>query len=174
MTTHDIYQEAFKLLNENPPIAKRYSLKRRIMNLGPDGHKFEKFVGKLFSALGYQTETNLIVQGKCVTHEVDVRAIMPNETLYIECKFHNLPGTKSDIKTSLYVNARVDDIKDQVETTNILSSKKVRAGLVTNTSLTSDAIKYGICRNIHLLAWNYPPNAGLETLITRYQLDTFL
>ena len=170
MTTHDIYKKAFSLLKEHPEPAKHYSLKRTIMDLGPDGHNFEQFVAKLFIKLGYHTKTNQIVQGHCVTHEVDVVATNAEETLFIECKFHNLPGTKSDVKTALYVYSRGEDIKDYLKLTNPDSITNPRVGLITNTSLTEDAIKYGLCKNMYLLAWNFPPNKGLETLMTRHNL----
>lgn len=170
ITTHDIYHTAFSLLKNHPETAKRYSLKRTLMNLGPDGHTFEKFIGHLFTKMGYPTKTNQIIQGHCVTHEVDVITTTPTETLFIECKFHNLPGTKSDVKTALYVYSRGEDIKDYLKLTNPNSITNPRVGLITNTSLTEDAIKYGLCKNMYLLAWNFPPHEGLETLITRYNL----
>ncbi|MCG2691426.1 hypothetical protein L6272_01220, partial [Microgenomates group bacterium] len=42
--------------------------------------------------------------------------------------------------------------------------------LITNTKLTSTAIKYGLCRGIKLLAWRYPGDLGLETLIQTNKL----
>ncbi len=83
----------------------------------------------------------------------------------VECKFHNRPGIKSDVKVSLYVQARFEDIRTRDENKNIR-----QAWLVTNTKLTSEAMKYGECKNIQLLSWSYPEHASLAHLIERYNL----
>jgi hypothetical protein len=38
---------------------------------------------------GYQTVTNLILSGKCVSHEIDVLIKKDNELAMVECKFHS-------------------------------------------------------------------------------------
>ena len=70
--TRKIYQMAFDLLKrKSHKIAGRYQLKNAIIQLGPTGYPFEVFVGKIFETMGYQVETGVIVQGKCIQHEVD-------------------------------------------------------------------------------------------------------
>ena len=75
ISTRKIYLLAFNLLKkESYKIAGRYRLKNAIMELGPTGFPFEIFVGRIFEAMGYEGETGVIVQGRCVQHEVDVIA----------------------------------------------------------------------------------------------------
>src|SRR3972149_12283764 len=70
-----IYRHAFNILRKfERPAAARYSLKKAIMELGPSGHPFEKLVGKLLLADGFSVEVGKIVQGACVSHEIDVVA----------------------------------------------------------------------------------------------------
>src|SRR5690606_23945604 len=101
--TGKIYRLAFELLKkESLKAAGRYSLKNAIMEMGPTGFPFEKFAGKLFETMGYEVQTGIILQGQCVTHEVDVIARKSGEMLMIECKFHSDDFTKSSVQVPLY------------------------------------------------------------------------
>lgn len=68
-----IAQEKLKERNEQA-LAIRYDLKRALMELGPSGYPFEKLISDLLRKFGYRTKTNLTLQGKCVSHEIDVIA----------------------------------------------------------------------------------------------------
>ena len=156
ITTRQIYQQVFNLLNQyQAGQGYHYSLKDALMQLGPSGYPFEKYIARLLDHLGYQTQTNIIRKGNCIEHEIDVVAAKDNQQFLIECKFHNRAGTKTHSKDALCLQAKFEDLGNQFH----------HAWLVTNTKLTSAAIKYGLCRGIKLLAWRYPDDAGLETLI---------
>ena len=114
MSTNDIYRHAFEVLRrESAPAASRYSLRRALTELGPNGFPFEKFVAEILKAQGYETLTDQVVHGHCVPHEVDVAAWNADKLIMVEAKFHNEFGLKSDIKTALYIKARFDDLKTQ-------------------------------------------------------------
>src|SRR3990167_10763671 len=75
MSTKKIYRIAFNMLKESSRhLAAKYHLKQAIMELGPSGYPFEKYVGEILSYQGYKTRIGEIVQGKCVSHEIDVIA----------------------------------------------------------------------------------------------------
>src|SRR3990167_9698195 len=115
MTTNDIYTHAFSILQEiSKPIARSYSLRRAVMDLGPSGFPFEDFIAKVLEAKGYKCQTRQTVLGECVPHEVDVVAYNEKELIMIEAKFHNGLGTKSDLKVVLYIKARFDDLGGNV------------------------------------------------------------
>ncbi len=163
--TREIYSQVFKLLSSyQPKEAQRYQLKPALMQLGPSGHPFETFIGELFKAMGYQTQTRQVIPGKCVSHEIDVVAQKGKETFLIECKFHNRSGARCDIKTALYVQARFEDIAQKYP------GVYRQIWLVTNTKLTTQAIEYGRCQNMGLLAWRYPESDGIEQLIHKFNL----
>jgi len=104
ISTKKIYSDAFRLLrNQSKPHAARYYLKRGIMELGPSGFPFEKFIGELFKHQGYMVQVGAIVQGKCVKHEIDVIAEKENQIILMECKFRNQPGISVDVKIPLYI-----------------------------------------------------------------------
>ncbi len=170
ISTSKIYRLAFDLLKkESYRMAGRYKLKNAIMELGPTGYPFEHFVGRIFESMGYEVETGIIVQGKCVQHEVDVVARKPGEMLMIECKFHSNNSTKSSVQVPLYINSRFQDVKAAWEKqygNNLI----YRGGVVTNTRFSEDAEKYGTCVGLQMISWDFPENDGLKSRIDRARL----
>ncbi|MBI4217410.1 MAG: restriction endonuclease [Parcubacteria group bacterium] len=166
--THDIYKHAFSLLRKHErPAAARYSLKRAIMELGPTGHPFENLVGELLKLQGFSVTVAGIVQGLCVSHEVDVVAEQGSRHIMVECKFHNEQGIKSDVKVALYVEARFQDVEKAWQKDPAHTQKFHEAWLVTNTQLTSDAIAYASCVGMKAIGWDYPKQGSLQDLIER-------
>jgi hypothetical protein len=165
-STKQIYSEAFKILKRlSRASAARYHLKQSIMQLGPSGFPFEKYVGEIFNYQGYKVQNNLTLNGKCVTHEVDVLAEKNNTIFVVECKFHNRQGVKSDVKTALYFKSRVADIIKGNKHTPEFKGSNIKGGLATNTRFTSDAIKYCKCENIAIISWDYPEHGSLKDRI---------
>jgi hypothetical protein len=165
MTTSEIYRHAFNQLrkDERRPVAARYSIKRAVFDLGPSGFPFEQFVSQLLKTEGWHTETGVAMTGKCTPHEVDVLAQKEGRRVGIEVKFHNAAGTKTDVKDSLYVYARFEDLKESRE-----PEMKVDEGwLVTNTRFTRNAIRYGKCVGLTMIGWDYPRNNGILDMIER-------
>lgn len=168
MTTMDIYRHTFDLLRvQSREAAGRYALRRGIMELGPTGHPFEKLVGEILKADGFSVEVGKIVQGSCVSHEVDVVAEKDDLHIMVECKFHNQRGVKSDVKVSLYVEARFEDVQKAWKSSPDHAQKFHEAWLVTNTKLTSDAIRYAECVGMKAIGWSYPRDNSLEMRIER-------
>lgn len=154
--TFEIYTAVMRALKrEQRSLADRYDLKRAIMELGPTGYPFEKFIASVLGECGYKTLTNQIILGKCVSHEVDIVATNSRKYL-IECKFHNQPGYRTDIKVALYTYARFLDVKEK--------GFEV-PWLVTNTKLTEDVKVYANCVGMKLTSWDYPGEESLRRLI---------
>ncbi len=171
METSDIYRKAFALLRKKDrPIAARYSLKNALMEMGPTGRPFERFVGELMKSEGFTVEVAKIVPGVCVKHEVDVVGTKGDRHVMVECKFHNQSGLRSDVKISLYVQARFEDIERRWKKQPEHGEKFHEVWLVTNTKLTSDATDYAKCVGMTAIGWSYPATGGLEELIERYNL----
>lgn len=155
------------LAKKDPKTAARYSLKNAMMKLGPDGFLFEKYVSRILEAYGYNTRVGIIVNGHCVTHEIDVIAIKNKKHFMIECKYHNKPGIKSNVKTALYVHSRFLDVEKAWKIQKGHGSMFHEGWLVTNTKCTSDAVQYARCAGLKILAWRYPTKRGLEYLIDK-------
>ncbi len=158
--SQEIYRKAFAMLRrEARSVAARYALRRALLEFGPSGHPFEDFVAQLFKAEGWNVEWRKIIQGKCVTHEVDVYATRGKETLAAELKYHNDAFYKTDVKTALYVKARFEDIWHCDP--RVRNCPIGRGMLITNTKFTSQAIEYSMCAGLELLGWSFPDEGNL-------------
>jgi hypothetical protein len=164
ITTNEIYSALFRIIDKKrPEAAHKYNLKRALTDLGPAGYEFEDFVSRLLALDGYRTEVRQMLEGKCVSHEIDVVAVDHGETYMIECKFHNSGGIKCRIQTALYTYARFLDL---VEGAKLGRCRKfTKPWLVCNTKFSGDVIDYATCMGFPLLGWHYPFESGLERLI---------
>lgn len=171
ISTREIYARAFSLLREHRKVvASRYSLKRSLMEFGPSGFPFEMYIAELFRAEGFTAEVGQIIQGGCVEHEVDVVIHKKGETVYAEAKFHNTVGFKTDLKTVLYIQARIFDIRD-AHKNDPEDKRTIVSGLVvTNTKFTDKAVQYAQCQGLALLGWDHPGGASLHDKIREHAL----
>ena len=161
ITTKEIYNRAFSLLKSKKPVyASKYKLKKAIYELGPTGFPFEQFIAEILHHSGYQVETNQLLEGKCVTHEIDVIAVREKEKIFIECKFHGEEGRNSDIKTPLYIHSRYQDIIYHKS-----EDQPYNGWVATNTRFTADALQYAKCVGLYLLSWDYPKGNALKDRI---------
>ena len=161
---HDYVQE---YLNKNNLLgyALHYDLKNALLRLGPTGYAFEKFVAKVLAAYGYLTQQGVTIQGKCVSHEIDVSAQKEGQHFLIECKFHNQAGVKTDVQVALYTYARFLDVRAALESLANHSQQYHQAWLVTNTKVTKDVLDYAKCMDMKVLAWGYPQMGSLREII---------
>jgi hypothetical protein len=171
MPSKEIYKKAFAMLKkQNRTSASKYSLKRAILDLGPTGFPFERLVGALLKHHGYNTQVGIVLQGECVSHEVDVLAEKDGNTYTVECKFHADPKAVSNVKVPLYINSRFLDIQKRWNNDPEKASHLKQGWLVTNTRFSSDAIDYGNCVGLHLLSWDYPENNGIKQNVDKFAL----
>ncbi|MEK7573821.1 MAG: ATP cone domain-containing protein [Patescibacteria group bacterium] len=164
ITTAEIYKHIIEFLDKSsePNDSIRYSLKQAIMDLGPTGYPFEDYVSEILKAQGYQTKVRQILEGRCVTHEIDVVAEKDGKKIIVEAKYHNGPGIKSDVHVALYTKARFDD----------LSQKHgfAETWIITNTKLTQDALQYSLCSGVKAIGWNHPQTGSLRELVEEAKL----
>lgn len=170
-STKQIYKRAFGLLKKSAnATAARYNLREAIRMLGPAGFYFEKFIARLFQSENYETKTNIILQGKCVSHEIDVIIRQNNQLAMVECKFHSGEDAKSDVKVPMYILSRFNDLK---ENNYLIFDRKEYLSacwIVTNNRFTLDAITFAKCSGLSLLCWDYPPKNNLKTKIEHESL----
>lgn len=101
--------------------------------------------------------------GKCVSHEIDVLIKKNNELGMIECKFHSARENKSDVKVSLYVFSRFNDLKERKQI--VFSKNEIisQCWIATNNRFSTDAITFAKCSGMNLLSWDYPKDNNLKT-----------
>jgi hypothetical protein len=168
ISTRKLYRMAFGMLRKrSKPAAARYRLKQAIMDLGPSGFPFERFVARLLERDGYHTQVGVVVQGRCVTHEVDVIADKDERRYLVECKYRNTRGKVSDVKVPLYIHSRFKDVEDTWRH-EPGGSKRTHIGwVVTNTRFTTDALQYGTCAGLRMVGWDQPAKGSLKERIDR-------
>lgn len=166
MKTSQIYKHAYSILKKNKyPAAIRYSLRKAVLELGPSGFPFEKFVAEVLRGKGFTAQTGVVLPGYCVDHEVDVLMEKGERHIFAECKFHNQQGIKTDVKVALYVHARFMDLQKGHDIKEAHAPKLHEGWLITNTKLTSDAIQYANCAGLTVIGWDYPEHGNLQDLI---------
>jgi hypothetical protein len=159
MSTRQLFRIAHRELKKaTRPTAARYALQRAILDLGPSGFPFERYVAELLRHDGWRTELGVTLQGRYVAHEVDIDARRKGERILCECKFREKPEGKVDVKVALYVHARAEDLAP---------ARPDRFWLVTNGRFTQDALRYGAGVGLYLLSWNHPRGESLRERIDR-------
>lgn len=169
--SRSIYKKAFAMLRRKTVSnAARYKLKNAMMEMGPTGYPFEHFVGEIYKLLGYQTEVSQILEGVCVTHEVDVVATKGKHQRFIECKYYSSTGKNANVQVPLYIRSRVNDIIAKRESLSQYDGYTFSGGIVTNTRFTADAEAYGLCSGLHLLSWDFPKGNSIKDIIDRERI----
>ena len=171
MTTKRIYEIAYAILKQKSKSGSaRYKLKKAIMEFGPTGYPFEKYIGKILEYEGFNTDVGVVMQGHCVTHEVDVAALKANEHYLVECKFHSDQGRNCNVKIPLYIQSRFKDLEAQWLKQKDHSLKFHKGWVYTNTRFSTDAIQFGECAGLGLVSWDYPEQNSLKNKIDRSRL----
>lgn len=77
ISTRKIYSIAFRILRRHDQKkALLYKLKQSLFELGPTGYPFEFLIGEIFKRRGFEVDVGKIIDGHCITHEMDVIGIM--------------------------------------------------------------------------------------------------
>jgi len=154
----EVFSHILEFLEKNhKPSSLRFNLKRAIFDLGPTGFPFERYVARIFESQGYKVTVDTILQGDCVSHEVDVILEKDGKKEFVEAKFHNQQGVKTDVHVLLYTYARFLDLKEKHKFDGVW--------VVTNTKVTSESREYALCKGVKTLGWNFPTKGGLQDFV---------
>lgn len=142
--------------------ARFYRLREALAKMDP--LDFEKFIKKILEKEGYECQWNVMVQGFCIDHQLDVIAKKDNQLFFVEVKHHQNPHRDCGLGTVAELWARLDDIKDGFEKG---TSKYDFSGawLINNTKFSQHAKKYAQCKGIKLTGWRYKGKESLERLV---------
>jgi len=166
--TKKILQMIFEFArNYKPEIRQRIDLRESISLLRskPD---FERFVSLLLKEEGYIVNSNQIISGNCVDHEIDAVARNGNETIYVEVKHHFQAHTYTGVGVFLESQAVFEDLIQGFQNKkNKYNFSK--ALIICNTKLSEHARKYAKCKNIDFLAWKDPIEKGLEKIVEEHK-----
>lgn len=158
MSTDDIFHHVMEYLEpRDRKSSLRLNLREAIFELGPTGFPFEQYLAHILRNMGYEVTTDVIMNGDCVRHEIDLVLEKDGHKEIVEVKFHNHHVVKTEVQVALYTYARFLDVKEKNNVENVW--------LVTNTKLTTEAIAYANCKGMPIIAWNYPEKGNLQDLV---------
>jgi hypothetical protein len=168
MRTKEILTLIWKHLGDyHPETQTRIDLRTALSLLRPPD--FEEYASLIMKDLGYSVQTNVILRGKCVEHEIDVIAQKNNLSTFVEVKHHNRPHTYTPLDVPMKVWATLQDVNEgrklgyhNVEFTSAL--------VVCNTKFTDHARAYANCVGIEHLCWKSPPQNGIDDVIRQRSL----
>ncbi len=171
MTTAQIFALVRQFLQRGREhgAAARYTLKDAMHRLGPAGYDFEKYVAEILRAYGYDAVLPDLIHGMCVEHEVDVVARRDGETAMAECKYRNAPGLHVHLKDVMATWARYEDLRE-AHAKRRHRFNFTECWIVCNTKITGDGLRFGTCKGMRLIGWQYPRDAGLERMIEEKHL----
>lgn len=169
ITTREVYKMAMKQLRRaHPAIAARYSLRDAIFRLGPAGFEFERYIMLLLRAHGYRAIMPDILQGQCVSHEVDLLIEEKNRKIMAECKLRQSTNIFINIKDALSTWARFIDLQEGGKMG--ICPRPDEAWIITNSRFSYDALQYGTCKGMRMLSWNTPKEKPLPAWIDEKKL----
>lgn len=156
-------------LKKNKPAVKfRRDLRSALgmMNPKPD---FEEYVHIILREHGYKVAPAQVIQGFCVTHEIDGIAEKDGKKIYLEVKNHAETHTYTPFPVTLAAKAKWDDIQEGYKRgLNTTSFDNVL--IVCNTRFTEHAMQYAKCMGFEHLGWDVPKGRGLNRLIEEKHL----
>lgn len=141
----------------------RYTLREGLLRLGPAGFQFEKYVGSILEAYGYETSYPEELHGACVDHEVDILAKKDGRVIMVEAKFRNDFDYFVKLRDVMAAWARFQDLNDGAKLGKCPKFDEV--WIVTNGKISSRSMKFGECKGIRLLGWNYPKDASFAHFV---------
>ncbi len=152
-----------QLKRESRAHSYRYTLRQGLLKLGPAGFQFEKYVGSILNAYGYETSYPEELHGACVDHEVDIMAKKGGKTVMIEVKFRNDFDYFVKLRDVMAAWTRFQDLKDGAALGKCPKFDSV--WIVTNGKISSRSMKFGECKGIRLLGWNYPKDESFAHFV---------
>ena len=165
MTTKELYKMVLdELKKDSLCFACRYNLREAILKMGPAGFKFEKYVAGILRAYKYDARVpDEELKGSCVKHEVDVVAEKNGRTMFIEAKFRNKFSDYVNLKDTMATWARFLDLVDGAAVGKTIHFDE--AWIVTNGGFSDRAKQFGVCKGMHMIGWNFPPERSLVGMV---------
>lgn len=164
--TKELYRLAHTQLRKRASsFAARYSLKRALKDLGPGGFHFEKWTARIFEYMGYETLTGEILQGRAVSHEIDVLALKEESLTIVECKFKNSTEAKTSVITPMYFLSRLKDLESLTFPYFNKNCPITSGWMVTNAYFTTDSIDFAAHYGLNLLSWDYPVGESIKNRV---------
>lgn len=167
--TAKVLQLIFRFIRKDKPGVRHLFDLRKGLSLMGSKPEFEMFVRVLLTHQGFEVSSNQILKGRCAEHEVDAISKKDGVTYFVEAKHHLSYHALTGLDESRIARAVLEDVSESFQSGET-DVKIDKAMIVTNTRYSEYAMKYGLCRGILQVGWNYPVNQGLEKMIEEKRL----
>ena len=130
---------------------------------------FEEYIRLVLKAIGYLVEPGRVLEGRCVSHEIDGIAFMGDEVLVVEVKHHVNPHTYTGLDTVLQLWAALEDLQEGYRL-GLHHYAFSSAILACNTKISLHAERYARCKGIKYMGWKYPRAFALGDIVAKHRL----
>jgi hypothetical protein len=166
MATREILELVWSHLGRHHPESLARIDLRMALSILSSKPDFENYVSLILRNLGYTVQSNRVLRGKCVEHEIDAIAQKESRTYYVEIKHHRRAHTYTSLDVPMKVWATLQDLAEgkKLGHHNISFTNSL---ILCNTKFTNHARTYADCVGIDHIAWKSPAPNGLENIIER-------
>ncbi|MFC1726918.1 restriction endonuclease [Patescibacteria group bacterium] len=155
ISTKSLYQIVNREIvrQDLPHCSDLYRLREAVATM--DSIDFEKFVKEILTKEGFEAQWNLILNGLCIDHQIDVVAKNKNgQVYYVEVKHHRHYHRDTGLGTVIELWGRYKDLMDGYHKSR-QPYDFASAWLITNTKFSRHAKKFSACKNLRLTGWHY-------------------
>lgn len=162
--TKEILDFVWKYLGEHHPESRIRVDLRLALSLLRSKPDFEEYASLILRDLGYSVQSNMVLRGRCIEHEIDAIAQKKETTILVEVKHHDRAHTYTPLEVSMKVWATLEDLRSG----NKLGYHNVNftsALIICNTKFTNHARAFADCVGIDHIGWKSPPSNCLEGIV---------
>ena len=126
---------------------------------------FEDYARIVLREAGYLVEPGRVLEGRCVSHEIDGIAFKGDEVFVVEVKHHFNHHTYTGLGTILELWAALEDLREGYRL-GFHPYAFTSAILVCNTKISQHAEQYARCKGIMYMGWRYPRAFALSDIVS--------
>ncbi len=169
MSTVEILAIIHELAREIRPELKHSRDLREAISRMRSKPDFEEYVRLVLRAAGYMVEPGRVLEGRCVSHEIDGIAFKDDEVLVVEVKHHVNHHTYTGLDVVLQLWAVLEDLREGYRL-GFHGYDFTSAILACNTKISAHAERYARCKGIRYMGWKYPKAFALSDIVSSHKL----
>ncbi|MEM4497271.1 MAG: restriction endonuclease [Nitrososphaerota archaeon] len=147
-----------------PELSQARDIREAISAMRPKPD-FEDYARIVLREAGYLVEPGRLLEGRCVSHEIDGIAFKGDEVFVVEVKHHFNQHAYTSLGTVLELWAALEDLREGYRL-GFHPYAFTSAILVCNTKISQHAEQYARCKGIMYMGWRYPRAFALSDIVS--------
>jgi len=147
-----------------PELSQARDIREAISAMRPKPD-FEDYARIVLREAGYLVEPGRLLEGRCVSHEIDGIAFKGDEVFVVEVKHHFNHHAYTGLGTVLELWAALEDLREGYKL-GFHPYAFTSAILVCNTKISQHAEQYARCKGIMYMGWRYPRAFALSDIVS--------